>query len=139
MGKLDRITQQPEVMGGRRAFGECVSPWVRSLGKSARGKASMTCWPIIPTPSARTSCRRSATRYGDPMSVRSSWPRDETCHRHEFGASLGRIVIWHSSYGPWRYQLPPSNNPPFVESLVAIRQIDSDLFARVAFEKCDFR
>ncbi len=70
MGQLDRITQQPEVMGGKaciRGMRVTVGMVVSQIGA---GHSVEKFLPTIPTWSARTACKRCAMLRGGPKNVR---------------------------------------------------------------------
>ncbi len=63
MEQLNRITQQPDVMGGKACIRGMRVTVGMVVGQSARGIALMKFSPITPTLNARTSCRRFATQH----------------------------------------------------------------------------
>ena len=61
MEQLDRITQQPDVMGGKACIRGLRVTVGMVVGQMVRGTVSMKSSPTTPTSSARISCRRCAT------------------------------------------------------------------------------
>jgi uncharacterized protein (DUF433 family) len=77
MEQLNRITQQPDVMGGKaciRGLRVTIGMVVGQIGVGHSIDEVLTDYPYL---SARTSCRRCATPHGVPKNARAcSAPRE---------------------------------------------------------------
>jgi len=89
MGQLDRITQQPDVMGGKaciRGMRVTVSMIVSQIGA---GHGVDEILGDYPTLREKTSCRRCGMPHGVPKSARLCWQPHEVAHRHEPVSAMG--------------------------------------------------
>ena len=89
MEPLDRITQDPGIMGGKPCIRRMRVTVGMIVGQLGSGQSIDRSLPTTPTLSAKTSCRRSATPLGALKSVRSRWLPHEAPPRYEPVTSLG--------------------------------------------------
>lgn len=88
MEHLNRITQQPDVMGGKaciRGMRVTVGMLVGQIGAGHSIEDVLADYPYL---DAKTSCRRFGMPHGAPKNARSCCPTHETSRRHEPVATL---------------------------------------------------
>jgi predicted RNase H-like HicB family nuclease/uncharacterized protein (DUF433 family) len=83
VGQLDRITQNPEVIGGKaciRGMRVTVGMIVGQIGTGRSIEEVLSDFPVL---NATTSCRRCVTRHGGLKSAKWCCPADEIAGGHE--------------------------------------------------------
>ena len=92
MEQFDRITQQPDVMGGKaciRGMRVTVGMIVGQIGAGHNIEEILADYPYL---EREDICRHCAMQRGGPKSAKSSWPRHEATGRYEPIPTLGEPV-----------------------------------------------